>query len=147
MSRKSPPVTPEQIETLSPLAREIAEGLQNAIAYTRGESGRGRVTRLELPDPAPEYGESDIRAERLRLRLTQEAFARILNISPKTVEAWEAGRKAPGPPARRLLQVLTDEATLRVIARYAGYQLVPTAGGDATETSAPTRRGVRRARG
>ncbi len=112
-------VTSGELESLSPLAREIAQGLNNAIAHVRGEAVEARASTLELPDPAPEYSEKDIRRVRARLRMTQKSFAHVMNISPKTVEAWEAGTKSPGPPARRLLQILSDRKAMNTFANLA----------------------------
>ncbi|MBI1291809.1 hypothetical protein GC173_11285 [bacterium] len=126
MSRTKPGQAREK-EPAGALAREIAHGLRAALEVTRGESAAARITHLELPEPAPEYGNSDVQRERHRMGLSQSAFARIMNISSKTVEAWEAGTKKPGPPSRRLLQILSDVETLKIVARQAGFDLIPAA--------------------
>lgn len=50
-------------------------------------------------------------AERLRrcrgaYNLTQQQLAKQLDVSVRTVEAWEIGRRFPGPSAREALAVV-----------------------------------------
>ena len=41
----------------------------------------------------------------MRLGLKQRQFADVLNVSDKTVKAWEQGINPPSGPALRLLQI------------------------------------------
>ena len=41
------------------------------------------------------------------LRVSQAVFARLLNVSAKTVQSWEQGARQPSESARRLLQVFS----------------------------------------
>ncbi len=51
---------------------------------------------------------------RAELNVSQAVFARVLGVSKKTVEAWEAGRNVPSGSARRLLEVIQkDKGILR----------------------------------
>ncbi len=45
---------------------------------------------------------SDARA---RIGLDEEAFARLLGVSPRTLRDWERGRRAPSGAARTLIRV------------------------------------------
>lgn len=47
-----------------------------------------------------------IRTLRRRLGLTQEGFARRLNVTLDSVRRWEQGRSKPSPMAEHLLDVL-----------------------------------------
>ena len=47
----------------------------------------------------------DARAIRERLGLSQEAFARVLDVPVATLRNWEYGRRTPRGPARQLLRV------------------------------------------
>ena len=42
---------------------------------------------------------------RQRLKLSQTMFARALNVSPKTVQAWEQGVRTPSDAALKLLAI------------------------------------------
>ena len=44
--------------------------------------------------------------------MTQVLFAGFMGVSPKTVEAWEAGRNMPDGPARRILAMLKVDPAL-----------------------------------
>ena len=49
-------------------------------------------------------GPEDVRAIRRGvLNVSQALFARLLNVAPQTVHAWEQGRRRPSGPALRLL--------------------------------------------
>jgi putative transcriptional regulator len=47
----------------------------------------------------------DIVALRSRLKVSQAAFALLLNVSPRTVQAWERNARAPSDAALKLLHV------------------------------------------
>lgn len=68
---------------------EILNGLRE---LKRGEHGR----IINVPDVAT------IRA---KTGLTQERFAKLLGVSPRTLQDWEQGRRAPSGAARTLLMV------------------------------------------
>ncbi|WP_240843591.1 DNA-binding transcriptional regulator [Acidaminobacter sp. JC074] len=46
---------------------------------------------------------------RTQLSLTQIAFASLLGVSAKTVEAWEKGTNKPNGSARRLMELLNAD--------------------------------------
>lgn len=48
----------------------------------------------------------EIKAIRIRERISQPVFARYLNVSKNLVSDWERGVKKPGGPALRLLTVV-----------------------------------------
>ncbi len=78
-------------------------GLEDAIAYHRGDR-QLTVRDVEL-EPPPAMGAKEVLAVRSRLRVSQAAFARILNVSPKTVQAWETSARRPSDAALKLLSV------------------------------------------
>jgi putative transcriptional regulator len=55
-----------------------------------------RITRVEVPQAAE---------ARSRVGLSQQAFARLLGVSPRTLQDWEQGRRKPTGAAKTLLQV------------------------------------------
>lgn len=95
------------------VADEIIRGLEEALAFERGEIRDVRVDRVPITArqataaPPPEFGSSriiDLRKN--KLGVSQTVFAAVLNVSPETVRAWEQGKNAPGGPALRLLEIV-----------------------------------------
>lgn len=56
----------------------------------------------------------EIRALRLRERISQPVFARYLNVSRNLVSDWERGVKKPGGPALRLLTVVKKRGLMAI---------------------------------
>ena len=52
--------------------------------------------------------EPDAKAIRTQLKLTQNEFAALLNISVNTLRNWEQGRRVPEGPAKVLLHVAKE---------------------------------------
>jgi putative transcriptional regulator len=82
---------------------KLKAGLEDAIAYHRG-ARQLTVRDVELKPPRP-MGAKEVLAVRARLRVSQAAFARILNVSPRTVQAWERSARRPSDAALKLLSV------------------------------------------
>ncbi len=82
---------------------KITAGLEDAIAYHRG-TRKLTVRDVELKPPPP-MGAKEVIAVRAQLRVSQAAFARILNVSPRTVQAWETSARKPSDAALKLLSV------------------------------------------
>jgi putative transcriptional regulator len=93
------------------LGEDIIAGLEEALAYERGELADVKVTRATLASqsaavaPAPNYQPDRIASLRKRLRLSQPVFAAALNVSPETVKKWEQGTREPDGAALRLLEL------------------------------------------
>ena len=75
---------------------ELMTSAKQALAYERGEDSGHRVTRIAVPRP-PRL--------RQQLKYSQSVFARVLNVSPKTVQAWEQGIRVPSDAALKLLSI------------------------------------------
>lgn len=90
----------------------LMAGLQDAVAFINGDTSRGRVVEVEVPDPIPEYRAADVVRTRKALDLTQSALARAMGVSTRTVEAWESGRNEPSGIACRLLYLLEGDHSL-----------------------------------
>ena len=54
----------------------------------------------------PEYTSTDVVRLRNKTRVSQNLFARRLNVSPSTVHQWESGQKRPSKLAAKLLSVV-----------------------------------------
>ena len=88
----------------------IMQGLKEAIAYNEGKI-KARTTTMYI-EPVPEFEAKEIKSIRSQLGMTQVLFAGFMGVSPKTVEAWEAGRNMPDGPARRILAMLKVDPAL-----------------------------------
>ncbi len=84
------------------LAREIEQGLKDALAHVRGEIELETVTY----DPMPA---DRVKAIRKATGGTPLKFARRFGIPARTLEGWEQGRRKPDVTARVLLTVIERE--------------------------------------
>jgi putative transcriptional regulator len=91
------------------LFEQLAAGLEDSIAYSRGEL---TLVTTELPAPPPKLRAREVRAIRSRLRMSQAVFAATLNVSKKAVQSWEQGVRQPSDAALRILQVVGTEPTV-----------------------------------
>jgi putative transcriptional regulator len=82
---------------------ELKESLGQALQHARGKRADLRVTVLPAP-PSP-MSRSEIVELRGELNCSQAVFARLLNVSLKTVQAWEQGVREPGDAALKLLTI------------------------------------------
>jgi putative transcriptional regulator len=85
---------------------EIRDGL-------RGKPGKLTLKTVEIAEP-PQFDPKAIHKLRDRLGLSQGLFAKLLGVSRKLVEAWEAGTRKPSPMARRLLDAIARNPSLYV---------------------------------
>ncbi len=88
----------------------IIAGLNEAIEYEKG-TGKARVSKWTIKE-VPEFSGDDIRRIRMEAGYTQAAFAMVLGVSAKAVEAWECGRNQPQGPARRLIGLMHEDEKL-----------------------------------
>lgn len=87
----------------------IMEGLTEVLEYEQGKAKAATFARKrELPD-------INVAELRKKNKMSQKAFATILGVSPRTVEAWETGRSNPSPTARNLLYLISLDNTLITI--------------------------------
>ncbi|MGH9845113.1 MAG: helix-turn-helix domain-containing protein [Blastocatellia bacterium] len=82
---------------------ELKESLQQAIEHARGERHDLRTT--VLPAPPKPMKKLEIIKLRQQLNLSQVLFAHMLNVSVKTVQAWEQGLREPSDAALKLLTI------------------------------------------
>jgi putative transcriptional regulator len=89
---------------------ELVTSIREAGAIQRGQ--RKAARRFELAD-------SKVQAVREKAGLSQAQFARLLNVSVKTLQNWEQARRRPTGPAKALLRIVEREpaAALRALAR------------------------------
>jgi putative transcriptional regulator len=61
---------------------------------------------VQLPAPPEEFDARRVRLTRTALGCSQSAFARVVGVSLKTVQAWEQGIRNPTGSALRLLEMI-----------------------------------------
>lgn len=84
---------------MSKVANSIRRGLEEAVAYARGEA-REEAYRVHVPKRI------DVRAIRTKLGMTQEEFAGRFGFSVNTLRHWEQGKRQPEGPTRAYLMVI-----------------------------------------
>lgn len=84
---------------LSPVGKDVAAGLKQAIAHVRGDIS---LPTYEYDVPAP----VDIKAIRAKSGLSQSEFARRYGFTFRTLQDWELGRTQPPSAVRAYLIVI-----------------------------------------
>lgn len=93
---------------MSNMFDSITKGLTEAIEFEQGKiSARRNAVKVTPPS---EFSAAEIKEIRRNAGMTQVAFASVLSVSPKTVEAWECGRNRPDGPARRMIGLLREDS-------------------------------------
>src|SRR5271163_4297386 len=87
-----------------PLFERLKAGLEEGIRHAKGEINL-KTTTLEMPDRPPEVGAEELTKLRLKSGMSQAVFARLLNVSTKTVQSWEQDQRKPSQATLRLIQV------------------------------------------
>jgi len=91
---------------------EIISGMTEAIEFIRGNVGAAKIHKVEIPN------DIDVREIRESLKLSRKEFANSFGFSPRTLQHWEQGDRAPHGSARVLLLLLKREpATIAKILR------------------------------
>lgn len=85
---------------------ELMGGLEEALAY---EKGTARAETIVRKRSLPDVNVSEVRKS---LSLTQKAFAAVLGVSSRTVEAWECGKTTPTPTAKKLIYLISQDHSL-----------------------------------
>lgn len=77
----------------------IAAGLNEAIAFAKGETTGARVHTIEVPV-------IDVAKIRAQTGLSQSQFAKSIGVAKGTLLNWEHGRRHPTGPAQILLAMI-----------------------------------------
>jgi putative transcriptional regulator len=75
--------------------RNIGEELLQAVRDIKA----GRVGRISTIEVSP------LSSARLKLGLSQSEFAKMLGVSPRTLQEWEQGRRKPSGAAKALITI------------------------------------------
>lgn len=90
---------------MSKFYKGLKEGLEEALAYTQGKITL-KSESIKIPAPPKEYSARDIKRIRRSAHYSQGIFAKVLNVSIKTVQSWESGVRVPSHAALRLLEIV-----------------------------------------
>lgn len=90
---------------MSEVYESLMEGLNEALAFARGEKTGAVVHQVEVPAV-------DVAAIRARTGLSQGAFARSIGVAKGTLLNWEHGRRHPTGPAQVLLAMIAKKPSL-----------------------------------
>ncbi|MCI0381943.1 MAG: helix-turn-helix domain-containing protein [Chlamydiae bacterium] len=85
--------------------KQLKKGLKEIIAYKKGKITL-KSEYIEIPEPPEIYTPKAIKNIRSKGNYSQGVFAKILNVSLKTVQAWESGERNPNHSALRLLEII-----------------------------------------
>ena len=75
--------------------QELGDKLLQAVKEMNARKV-GRVTQVQL---------NEVSEARNKTGLTQSQFAQVLQISPRTLQEWEQGRRKPSGAAKALIQI------------------------------------------
>lgn len=84
---------------MSKMYEELLQGLNEALAFARGEDTGARVHTIQVPD----INVAQIRAQ---TGLSQSQFAKSIGVAKGTLLNWEHGRRRPTGPAQVLLAMI-----------------------------------------
>jgi putative transcriptional regulator len=90
---------------MSKLYEELVEGLNEAIAFSKGVETGARVHRVQVPV-------IDVAEIRARTGLSQSAFAQSIGVAKGTLLNWEHGRRRPTGPAQVLLAMIARKPSV-----------------------------------
>lgn len=83
----------------------LKKGMKEIIAHKEGKITL-KSEFIEIPEPPADYGPKKIKNIRAKWNYSQGIFAKVLNVSLKTVQAWESGDRNPNHAALRLLEIV-----------------------------------------
>ncbi|NLE39641.1 MAG: helix-turn-helix domain-containing protein [Pirellulaceae bacterium] len=88
-----------------PLAERLKAGLSEAIGFAQGEL---TLRTVQAPTPPPAMHGKEVTRLRAKAGMSQAVFAKVLNVSTKTVQSWEQGDRKPSHAALRMLQLFRE---------------------------------------
>lgn len=95
----------KRVSKESKLFKALKGGFEDILAYKRG-----KVTLvsefIEIPEPPANYKAKEIKKIREKNKYSQGIFAKVLNVSVKTIQSWESGERVPSQAALRLLEIV-----------------------------------------
>ena len=87
------------------LSVRLKAGLREGIEYAHGKID---LRTAEIPQAPPNFSSKSVVRLRQAAGMSQAIFARLLNVSSKTIQSWEQGQREPSQAAQRMLQVFQE---------------------------------------
>jgi putative transcriptional regulator len=84
---------------MSTMYEDLVQGLNEAIAFARGEDIGAVVHHIDVPT-------IDVAKIRAQTGLSQSQFAKSIGVAKGTLLNWEHGRRRPTGPAQVLLAMI-----------------------------------------
>ena len=91
------------------LFERLQQGLVEGIAHSQGEL---TLRTVVMPEAPPTIDAATLISLRNQAGTSQPVFARLLNVSPKTVQSWEQGLRTPSHASRRLIQIFSEHPAI-----------------------------------
>lgn len=90
-----------------------SDAMASILSAAQGLHQSGVIDKATMRDyealcltPVLDYAAADVVQLRQRAKVSQNLFARRMNVSPSTVHQWESGQKRPSKLAAKLLSVV-----------------------------------------
>jgi len=83
----------------------VSKGLEEALAFSKGQTGEAIVHQIDLPDV-------DVAEIRSKTGLSQAQFAKSIGVAKGTLLNWEHGRRRPTGPAQVLLALISKKPSV-----------------------------------
>lgn len=122
-----------------PLFERLKKSLEEGIAHAQGAL---TLRTVEIPDDPPEIDGKTLATLRTQAAMSQAVFAKLLNVSTKTLQSWEQGVRQPSDASRRLIQVFREEPG--VLCRIVGLPEIVVKQDHAKRMTSGRRRAVAR---
>ena len=94
-----------------PLEVRLERSLRQGIEFARGE----RELRITIVPSGRSYTGEEVAAIRAKRKLSQPQFARLLAVSPRTLQSWEQGVRRPSKSTMRLLQIVDEPECFKAL--------------------------------
>lgn len=93
------------------LFEELVESFKEAVEISKGLREPSRRFVVSLPE---------VRVVREKIGLSQSEFAGLMQVSIKTLQNWEQGRRKPTGPAAALLRIVASAPDLALESLHGG---------------------------
>lgn len=92
------------------LFEDLMQSMKEAKAISKGLTPASRRITVLTPD---------VKAVREQTGLSQSEFARLMRVSPRTLQNWEQHRRTPTGPAAALLKIVLSAPDVALKALHA----------------------------